>query len=235
MDCTTARVAISARLDGELQARERSQLDAHLVQCASCAAWQELAHTVTRRARIALAPVAPSAPPGLAARMRHTRGWRSHPTATTRLALVAVALLQLAVTVPQLLMGSDHLAPLHVAREMGAFDAALAVGFLLAAWHPENARGMHVLVGAVALLLVATACVDIATGHTTPAAEAPHLLAVAGWMLLRVLALHELDEIPDASARAPRLATALVGARQAEERPGLADFERPTRAREAVG
>ena len=152
--------------------------------------------TLSRAARESrLRPWRHQAPPQLVNAVART-AWRSEQLAPTRLALVAVAVIQLAVTLPQLVLGSDHLAPVHIAREMGAFDVALAVGFLLAAWQPENARGMHLLVGAVALLLVVTASVDIAAGHTTPAAEAPHLLAVAGWMLLRVLALHWREDDP---------------------------------------
>lgn len=106
----------------------------------------------------------------------------------TRGALAAVALAQLVwVTVPALLFG-DRGAPIHVSHEMGSFDMALAVGFLVAAWRPARAQGMRVLVGAVALFLVLTAAMDLATGRTSMTDEAPHLLAVAGWLLLRRLA-----------------------------------------------
>jgi uncharacterized membrane protein len=67
---------------------------------------------------------------------------------------------------------------------MGSFDLALAIGFLVAAWQPARARGMHILVGAAALLLVGTAMVDLLAGRTSPADELPHLLAVAGWALM---------------------------------------------------
>jgi hypothetical protein len=107
----------------------------------------------------------------------------------TRAALVVVALAQLAwVTLPALVLGSDHDAPIHVSHEMGSFDLALAVGFLVAAWRPARAQGMRALVGAAALLLVMTAIIDLAAGRTTLSDEAPHLLAVAGWLLVRHLA-----------------------------------------------
>jgi len=237
MDCAAARVAISAALDGELDARSIDELDSHLSGCPECRGWRERAHAVTRRARIALAPVAPSAPPQLVNAVART-AWRPEQLTPTRLALVAVAVLQLAVTLPQLVLGSDHLAPVHVAREMGAFDVALAVGFLLAAWHPQNARGMYLLVGAIALLLVVTASVDIAAGHTTPAAEAPHLLAVAGWMLLRVLALHWREEDPLVGYTVGREGSdpdVLLAGWQADETHALSGLDQSANAREAVG
>src|SRR5262249_54494357 len=56
------------------------------------------------------------------------------------------------------------------------------------AWKPDRARGMHALVGAAAVLLVITAAIDLAHGRTDFGDEAPHLLAVAGWLLLGRLA-----------------------------------------------
>lgn len=192
MECDIAREAISAGFDGEAFAGEAAKLELHLESCRACAEWRERAHTVTRRARIAVAPTAPAAPQPLIEAVgasARNRPWQQASSLTkARLGLAGVALLQLAITVPPLILGSDRYAPIHIAHEMGAFDMALAVGFLAAAWRPVHAKGMHVLAGAAALLLVATAVVDIAAGRTTPSAEVPHLLAVAGWILLRLVA-----------------------------------------------
>lgn len=92
------------------------------------------------------------------------------------------------ITVPALLLGSDHDAPIHVAHEMGSFEMALAVGFLASAWRPGRARGMVVVVGCAVLLLLITAAVDLASGRTSFGDEAPHLLALTGWLLLWRLA-----------------------------------------------
>ena len=85
---------------------------------------------------------------------------------------------------PVLLYGRDHAAPVHVAHEEGAFAMALAIGFLAAAWRPDRARGMRTVVGAAAALLVVTAALDLVGGRTGLGDEAPHLLAVVGWLLL---------------------------------------------------
>jgi predicted anti-sigma-YlaC factor YlaD len=117
-------------------------------------------------------------------------GWgrRKKLVALARLGLGVVAVGQLVLTVPMLLLGHDHGAPAHVAHEMGAFDAALAAGFLVAAWRPARALGMRALVGVASALLVVTAIIDMAAGRTSAGDEAPHLLAVAGWLLICYLA-----------------------------------------------
>ncbi len=101
---------------------------------------------------------------------------------------MAVAGTQLAVCVPVLLFGHDRSAPLHVAHEMGSFEVAIAVGFLVAAYRPARAAGMVSLVGAAATLLVVTAALDLAANRTDLSDEAPHLIVVVGWLLLWRLA-----------------------------------------------
>ena len=186
VDCDATREAISALLDGEPSGVEQSLLEGHLEGCAACRAWQEDAHEVTRRVRLASARPAPSPGNSIRAALMAVESrdpwWRSLRVA--RGALVAVAVGQLIISVPALFFGSDRGSPIHVAHEMGAFDMALAVGFLLAAWRPTRAQGMRALVGCAALLLVATAVIDLLAGRTTPSDELPHLLAVAGWLLL---------------------------------------------------
>jgi hypothetical protein len=99
-----------------------------------------------------------------------------------------VAVAQLVLTGPELLLGHDGLAPEHVAHELGAFTAALAVGLVLAAFRPRLANGMVPIVGIVAGLLVLTAWLDASLGHTRITQESPHLLEVAGFLLLLRLA-----------------------------------------------
>lgn len=189
MDCATAREAISALLDSEDPGTDRGDVEAHLVECAGCRDWRDAAHEVTRRARLQLAgPVPDRAGEVLAAVRGRTRVPRRGLVLLARVTLTGVAAAQLAMAVPCLLFGHDHSAPEHVAHELGAFAAALAVGFAVAAWRPGRALGLRALVGVAALLLVATAGIDLASGRTSISDEAPHLLAVAGWLLVRYLA-----------------------------------------------
>ena len=189
MDCAFAREAISAMLDGEDPGADPVEVDRHLAGCAECRAWRDAAHEVTRRVRLTAAqPAARRTREVAAAVQASQRRWRIRAFPLYRIGLVAVAAAQLAITVPCLLFGQDRSAPVHVAHEVGSFGAAMAVGFLVVAWRPGRALGMRALVGAAALLLVATAVIDLASGRTTAADEAPHLLAVAGWLLIRGLA-----------------------------------------------
>lgn len=191
MDCVSAREAISALLDGEHPGVRGSRLDSHLAACAACRAWREQAHEVTRRVRLAEAVPAPAPNPSLLETMRalDRRGswWRA--LSLTRIGLVLVGLAQLTLSLPGLLTGSYREAPIHVAHEMGALDLALAVGFLVAAYRPARAQGMRALVGCAALLLIATAVLDLLAGRTSLGDEAPHLLVLAGWLLLRRTAM----------------------------------------------
>lgn len=189
MDCASAREAISALLDGEPAGVGGALLEEHLVGCSACRAWRDSAHELNRRSRLSAAHELPRPSPQLLAVA--AEAWKaSRPrfgSAVTRVGLVAVAAAQAVFALPDLVFGSDHGAPVHVAHETGSFDVALAVGFLVAAWRPARAQGMRALVGCVALLLVGTAVVDLLAGRTTVLDEAPHLLAVAGWLLLRHL------------------------------------------------
>lgn len=189
MNCETAHEAISAVLDGEQPAVDRRVLDSHLALCAACRAWREDAHEVTRRARLAAARPVPAPDESLLAAVaaveRRPPWWT---LSALRGALLFVALGVIVVNLPDLVSGSYRGAPIHVAHEVGALDVALAVGFLVAAWRPARAQGMRALVGCAALLLVATAVIDLIAGRTSLSDEAPHLLVVAGWLLLRPIA-----------------------------------------------
>jgi predicted anti-sigma-YlaC factor YlaD len=93
------------------------------------------------------------------------------------------------VSGPVLLFGHDHTAPIHVAHEVGSFDAALAIGLLLAAIRPRLAAGMLPLVAAITGLLLLTAASDVVTGRTLATNEAPHLLDLIGLLLITRLAV----------------------------------------------
>jgi predicted anti-sigma-YlaC factor YlaD len=220
VNCEQAREAQSALLDGEAGEDERLALEEHLASCPDCVAWRDAVHSITRRTRIAVARPAPQASGQMldavtAAAVRQRR-WPASTLAEARVALLLVACAQLAITVPQLIFGSDHDAPIHVAHEMGAFDMSLALGFIAAAWRPVYARGMQVLVGAAALLLITTAVIDLVAGRTSPVEETPHLLALAGWMLLRITAMHA----PANDAPRQALAPQRSGARRESNRRG---------------
>jgi predicted anti-sigma-YlaC factor YlaD len=188
MNCLSAREAISARIDGEDPCLPASALDEHLASCADCRYWQQRAHELTRRARLGgpfperdltaqvLAAVLPVRPrPRRLAR-------RAGPAQRGGLAVVALA--QLAITVPLLILGHDHDAGAHAAHELGSFDLALAIAFAAGAIRPALSAGLAWPCGAAAAGLLVTAVADLIGGQTIGADEAQHLIAVAGAALL---------------------------------------------------
>jgi predicted anti-sigma-YlaC factor YlaD len=183
MECDRTREAISARIDGEDSGLPAGAVEAHLADCAACRDWQQRAHAVTRRARVGgpfldrdLTPVVLAAVP--AAPVRRGR------TLTQRTALAAVALGQLAITVPLLILGHDHDAGVHAAHELGSFDLALAIAFAVGAIRPALSAGLAWPCGVAAAGLAGTAIVDLISGQTLGADEAQHLVAVLGAALL---------------------------------------------------
>jgi copper transport protein len=192
MDCEQVRQVLSARLDGEDPGGEAATVDSHLAGCAACRDWLAAAQRLARHSRLVAAPQVPDRTEKILAAAQAERCAPAPADETrgrpARLGLVAVATIQVALTVPALIFGHDHAAPMHVAHELGSFDLALAAGFLAAARRPARAAGMLPLVGIAALCLIGTAAADLVGGHTDVVDEAPHLLAVVGWLLLRRLA-----------------------------------------------
>jgi hypothetical protein len=179
--CDDAREAISAGLDGEVPSVEPAQVEGHLGRCSACRSWRESAHAHTRLVRLRAAEPRWRPSAGLLGAVTlgafHRRRRRS--ILVTRAGLLALAGAQVAIVVPTWLFGGHD-----AARDVGAFDLAMAAGFLVAAVRPDRSRGMVAIVGTAAALLLATAVVETATGRTGALSEAPHLVAVLGWALL---------------------------------------------------
>jgi predicted anti-sigma-YlaC factor YlaD len=187
--CERIREALSARLDGEVSDVPRHLVDEHVAGCGGCAEWQRQATELVVRSAVA-APAPDLVGPVLAAVRADEarRAARRRRAIATRVALALIALVQLALSGPGLILGHDHTAPIHVAHEVGSFDAALALGLLLAALRPRLAAGMLPLVAAITGLLLLTAGSDVAAGRTAALTESPHLLDLAGLLLLLRLA-----------------------------------------------
>lgn len=186
MRCDTIREALSARLDGEDPGLDTEVLDVHLGTCVACRAWVGELTALHRLVRVreaepvpdltaAILAAVPALDPGPTAAR-----WRAEPVNSARWALFTVALTQLVLAGPALLLGEDPGATVHVARELGAFDVALAVGLLVAAWQPARAWGLLPLVASLALVLGGTAILDVLQGRAGSLGEAHHLLDLAG-------------------------------------------------------
>jgi len=212
MDCDDLREAISARLDGEDPGVDDGALDAHLTACGTCRAWADGAATLHRLVRVQAADPVPDLTDAILARATgapdpRPAAARPRPVSSARWALVAVALTQLVLAAPDLLLGGDGSAT-HVARELGAFDVALAVGLVVAAWQPARAWGLLPVGAALALVLGFAAVADVLEGSATVLDESHHLLEVAGLALLWLVAREARAHGGPAPAGAPGWRTA---------------------------
>ncbi|MDQ6854123.1 MAG: zf-HC2 domain-containing protein [Actinomycetota bacterium] len=201
MDCNASRIAISARLDGEDPGIEPAALDSHLQICPACRVFARDAAAMHRDARLARAPEVPDlTAPILAAIGSRDRHQTGHEQAL-RVTLVVVAVAQIVVAAPALVLGADAGLPVHVARHIGSFDLALAVGFLFAAWRPSRLAGLLPVVTALVACLLGTSVLDLLDGRTSALTETQHVVEVAGLAAAWLLA-HPLRP-----RRAPRLST----------------------------
>jgi predicted anti-sigma-YlaC factor YlaD len=200
MECDEVREALSARLDGEPTGRPDDVVDDHLAGCRACTAWSEELVTLHRMVRVREAEAVPDLSASIVAAFDSARGGRRRAPSPTRRpalsesvsgarwALFVVALTQLVLAGPALL-GDDPGASVHVAREIGSFDVALAVGLLVAAWQPARAWGLLPVAAALAAVMAGTAAIDLVDGTATSVGEAHHLLDLAGvaflWLVAR--------------------------------------------------
>lgn len=186
--CAPWRDVISTRADGEALPVAPAVLDDHLAACPDCAAFADTVEAMARRVRVAPAEDVPDLTASILAAVpapavdRHRRRFDQ---ARGLLALVGVA--QLVLAVPALL-GVGGLAT-HLTREVGIFEVALGVGFLLVARRPDRVVGLLPVAAVVSLLIVVTALGDLAAGTTTALQETAHLLEVVGTGMLVTLHL----------------------------------------------
>lgn len=203
MRCESIREALSARLDGEASDLGDAAVDAHLHTCRDCSAWSEELGVLHRMVRVREAEVVPDLTTAIlgaapAASVTPWRAVRTERVSVARWALFVVALTQLVLAAPALLLGEDAGATVHVARELGSFDVALAVGLLVAAWQPARAWGLLPVVAALALVMGGTAVLDVVRGTATSVGEAHHLLDLAGVAVLWWVAREDRSAPPAA-------------------------------------
>ncbi len=192
MDCRHLREALSARLDDEDPGVDAGHLDAHVASCPGCTAYAREIGVLHRMTRVRAAEEVPDLSAAIVAALPRSPAPSRSPFAerisAARWALLVVALTQLVLAAPALLLGEDAGATVHVARELGSFDVALAVGLLVAAWQPARAWGLLPVAAALGLIMGGTAVLDVVDGSASTVGEAHHLLDVAGVALLWVVA-----------------------------------------------
>jgi predicted anti-sigma-YlaC factor YlaD len=181
------REQLSAHADGELDPELLDGVRDHVTGCAGCEAFERDLAVLTRATRVRMADRVPDLSPAVLARVPgapapiRVRVWAQY-------GLVVVALTQLILSLPELLPATHASAPIHLEHHLGAWDVAMAIGLLVAAWQPERARGLLPMALALGGILVFTAAIDVVGGDTAVLSEAPHVLELAGVVLLWCLA-----------------------------------------------
>lgn len=184
-DCDDIRDALSALADGEADRDDVIGIDEHLAHCADCREYSHRLDRLDRLVRIRPAEPVPDLVASVIARSRPARlgrgGWM-------RPALGWVAAVMLLQSLPALILGMESDTTPHLARHLGAFGAALAIGFAYAAWKPHRAFGLLPFTVALVATTSVSVVADIATGSRTPVAELVHLTEIAGLVLLWMIA-----------------------------------------------
>lgn len=182
-DCGSARLTISARIDGEAAGDEIAAMESHLRSCAACQAWEARAHDLRRT--VVLRQSAP--PADLADRVvARLAGPVTGAGEWVRYALGVVAASLVILNLP-LLLGLAEVETAHHGRHLGTFGVALGIGLGWAALRPDRAIGLVPLAAALAAATLVSALVDLGAGRTAAVAEASHLLELAGLALLWTL------------------------------------------------
>jgi predicted anti-sigma-YlaC factor YlaD len=179
MQCDQATELMSARLDGELTRAEHGALDSHLSTCRACLALSLRLVDSNRVFRLSPTPFVPDLTASILARTPALGRGRQ----IARSLLWFVAVLQIDTALPSLVLGSETGATTHAARHLGAFEIAVAVGLLVAAWRPHRAISVLPIAATVGLTVTITAIADLISGDTNPQLEAHHLLQLLVWLL----------------------------------------------------
>ena len=183
--CDESIELLSVVADDEATRHERTALDDHLDGCESCRRVATRFELVDRRIRFRPAEPVPDLVVAVTTRARPAilgrGGWM-------RPGLAWIAVVLFAQNISPLVFGTVDGAETHLARHLGAFGVALAIGFAYAAWRPNRAFGMLPFVAALVITMTASAGFDLLDGGRTAVAEATHLAELIGLSLLWMIA-----------------------------------------------
>lgn len=184
--CEHCRDALSAMADGEVAPVDEPTLRRHLDACTACTAFAAATDDLARRVRVAPAEPVPDLTASILAAVDTPDTARARTRfGQLRGLLALVGVVQLVLAVPTVL-AAGALAP-HTTREVGIFEVALGIGFLVVARRPSRAGGLLPVAAVVGTLVTLTSLGDVVAGTTTLVQETAHVLEVAGTGLLWVL------------------------------------------------
>ncbi|MEV4310645.1 zf-HC2 domain-containing protein [Actinocrispum sp. NPDC049592] len=199
MECGTCTEALSARLDGETEPVPAAEVDEHLAICPKCQAWYADATLLTRRVRVR--PVTPT--PDLVGAVLAEAKPRRRPV--VRFALAGIGLLQLLLAVAQLFGTDVHNHAIltgHLIDEGVAWNLALGLAMLAAAWQPRRATGLLPAVAVFVAALAVFSIIDAATVGVPGTRVLSHLPLLVGVALLYLVQRrHKRDSDPAPTER----------------------------------
>lgn len=189
MSCFEIRASISALLDGEDPTVAEPVVTDHLAACTKCRLWSADVTNLHRGLRVQAATEEPDRTETILAALPVRRRVHDERVRTLRLVTCAIAIVQLVASLPLLLGSGDEMHG-HLARHVGAFSVALAVGLLTVAWRPDRARGTLPILAVLVAGLVWSCLGDLLAGHPLPGSAIAHAADVAGlatvWFLSRL-------------------------------------------------
>lgn len=190
VDCLTCREALSARMDGETEPAPAELTDQHVASCVACRSWQARVTAQARALRVRQAPVVPDLSASileLAVPPSSTRGWWA------RIALIAVGAAQIGLALTQILgvgapTGHGHTGGAeHLFNESTAWNLALGIGLLWAAFRSRVTSGLIPVLGGFVVLLGVYSIQDLVTGAATVSRVGQHGLLLLALGLLIVI------------------------------------------------
>ncbi|MCK2243311.1 MULTISPECIES: zf-HC2 domain-containing protein [unclassified Crossiella] len=194
MDCSNYQELLSARLDGE-EPPDAARLDAHLDACADCSAWYDRAARITRLARTGVAEAGPDLVAAVLAELPPRRGVSLLAVLRWALGLLGIAQVTLAMSVFLSPGGGDHhgggllaAGATHLSHESAAWNLALGVAFGWAALRTRQVAGLVPVLGTFVVVLFGVSLLDLVRGGVAPTRVAAHLVALAGLVLIVLLA-----------------------------------------------
>jgi predicted anti-sigma-YlaC factor YlaD len=225
VDCLTCREALSARLDGEEEPAPAAETDRHLDSCAECRAWETRVIQTSRLLRVREAVPVPDLSSAILAKAvppQSTRGWWA------RIALVIVAVAQVGLALTQVLgsgvpagHGGSHVAvpaAEHLFNESTAWNLAIGVGLLWAAFRSRGTSGLIPVLAGFVLVVGVYSVQDLVSGTVAVTRVVEHALLLLALGLLIVINRRYDDPAPrhDASFDDEGL---LVGDEEPERAP----------------
>ena len=197
MDCDLCRETLSARMDGEADALDAAEVDAHLSTCPACRAWQQDALRLTRTLRVRPATPTPDLTAAILAAAAAQRpapapAGGSSSRQTWRWLLALVAFVQVSMGLSELL-GVSHMGMTmssdseHLFNESTAWNLALGVGFAVAAVWPRLAGGLLPTLGVFLVVLVGVSVSDLINGAADLTRVGSHVVVLLGMALLLIV------------------------------------------------